>query len=73
MDGFEGLSYISTGKCPDCTECPESEEDEGFFSWGPCDGCGSDLGGTRYAAHGRDSEGNIVHLDVCEDCLIACN
>jgi hypothetical protein len=44
--------------------------DEGHFSWHSCDTCGSTLGGDRYAAHGRDKDGAIVHLSICSDCLM---
>lgn len=43
--------------------------DEGGFSWQSCGCCGSHLGGNRYAAHGFNSAGELVHLEVCEDCL----
>jgi hypothetical protein len=70
--GTEGLDYLSTGYASHdlCDECLEEQDDEGFFSWSSCDCCGSSLGGTRYAAHGRDKDGNLVHLDVCSDCLM---
>lgn len=74
--GTDGLDFLSTGYVSHdlCDECPEEQDsdcgDEGFFSWSSCDCCGSGLGGTRYAAHGRDKGGNLIHLDVCEDCLM---
>ena len=46
-------------------------EDEGSFSWSQCDACGSSLGGDRYAAHGfLKGTREIIHLDVCVDCLL---
>ena len=66
--GLEGLEFVSTGIIETCEECPEF--DEGSFSWSTCDCCGSHLGGDRFAAHGRDIDGNILHLDVCVDCLM---
>jgi hypothetical protein len=30
----------------------EEDDSEGWFSWQPCDGCGSTLGGDRYPATG---------------------
>ena len=81
----KGLASLSTGLVPCCAECCQSfglEEqamkkrletgeisDEGHFSWSSCDCCGSSLGGNRYAAHGFDKNGDIIHLDICEDCL----
>ena len=85
LDGFDGLTHCSTGLCPGCAVCQQDHDcsdedmrsgaafDEGSFSWSSCEGCGSTLGGNRYAAHGVDSDGAILHLDVCEDCLLALN
>lgn len=66
--GLEGLDFVSTGTCPGCNECPTI--DEPHFSWSPCDCCNSSLGGDRHAAHGKDKDGNLVHLDICVDCLM---
>ena len=33
-------------------------------------GTGSRLGGDRHAAHGLDQNGDLVHMDVCIDCLL---
>jgi len=41
-----------------------------WFSWSKCDTCGSKLGGNRYDAHGFDANGAVIHLDICEDCLV---
>lgn len=43
--------------------------DEGGFSRCQCECCGSTLGGNRYAAHGVDSDGKVLHLEVCPDCV----
>ncbi len=72
---LNGLEHVSVGYVPydKCGECPEEQDesigDEGYFSWSACDCCGSGLGGTRYAAHGIDANGDIVHLNVCQDCV----
>ncbi len=51
--------------------------DEGYFSWSPCDTCGSTLGGTRYDCvltnpgvdkHGRKHARHEV--SSCTDCLV---
>ena len=44
--------------------------DEGHFSWRSCECCGSPLGGTRYVAHGVDSNGDINHFEICFDCAM---
>ena len=83
---LEEFDYVSPGLCPCCLQCQsnfglseaemkgllESGElaDEGGYSLHDCDSCGSDLGGDRYAAHAIDADGELVHLDVCIDCLI---
>lgn len=85
QDHTAGIEHISTGiysKCSDCQSAWDMDEaaleaacandeviDEGGFSWSQCDTCGSHLGGNRYAAHGFIGE-RVIHLDVCEDCLI---
>jgi len=47
-------------------------EDEGCFSWSPCDTCSSPLGGTRYDAtlcnSGEDRR--QVRVRVCTDCAM---
>lgn len=48
-------------------------EEEGSFSWTPCDLCGSHLGGDRHAAHffiDDDPQKDIIHIEVCIDCLM---
>lgn len=48
-------------------------EDEGSFSWNPCDDCSSGLGGDSHVAHGVDKNGEIVHFKICTDCLMEYN
>ncbi len=87
---LKGIGHISPGLTSICSQCcsahdlteTEMEEDlssglvfdEGGFSRGDCDSCGSTLAGNRYAAHGFDGDptkpGTLVHLDICEDCLL---
>jgi len=63
---------INPGTLPDdCPLCEGAGEcDEGGFSWRPCELCGSQLGGDRYAAHGYSDRHGIVHYDVCVDCVM---
>lgn len=42
---------------------------EGSFSPSSCELCGSRLGGDRYPAHGVNDDGEIIHYDICSDCL----
>lgn len=45
-------------------------DQEGFFSWSPCDCCGSDLGGNREHATGYNRTTNQVQeYVVCVDCI----
>ena len=76
---------ISPGICGSCDECQsaygldEAELtsgvetgdicDEGGFSWHDCELCGSPLGGDRYAAHGWSMDDELIHYDICPDCL----
>ena len=57
---FAFAQDIESGDCPD----------EGGFSHHDCECCGSSLAGDRYAAHGHDSDNEIVHYDICVDCLM---
>jgi hypothetical protein len=82
---LEGLHCVSVGICCSCEQCrsdygmTEQEiaeaqangdlNDEGGFSMHDCESCGSDLAGDRYAVHGIDANRDLVHLDVCCDCL----
>jgi hypothetical protein len=82
-EGIDHISSGICSKCPECQstyneddeeifqEKIESQEvlDEGFFSWSPCDSCGASFGGNRYNAHGFVNGDEIIHLDICEDCL----
>lgn len=43
--------------------------DEGSISRSACDLCGTTLQGQRFIAHGRDENEDIVHLDICVDCV----
>lgn len=78
---LEGLQHVNVGRTHTCAECNPRDlsegdfdtDDEGGFSWQSCDGCGSTLGGQRYAAHalmthinGREA---WICLSVCADCL----
>ena len=68
MDGFEGLTFISKGSYSGCDECVE---DELFPSWKTlCQGCGDISAGRRYVAHGINIHKDIVHLNICENCLM---
>lgn len=75
--GLEGLEHVSTGLVRGCEECgtpPEEESedwpDEGCFSGSSCDSCNSHLAGDRYAAHAFTSERELIHLNICVDCLM---
>jgi hypothetical protein len=80
----EGIENLTSGHitCPECTvefddndKCPEcgtSREcwNEPFFSWSPCDCCGSHLGGNREHATGYNRKAKeISKYTICEDCV----
>lgn len=79
---LNGITCISTGAMRGCSECflddsPDEEDyeaigiaSEGVFSWGSCDSCGSSLAGNRYPAHGILPNEEIIHLDICQDCVM---
>lgn len=75
---------IATDVCSKCEECQsqfglseaelakgiEDEEinDEGGFTWCACDCCHLLIGGMKYSAHAFQN-GELVHLEICEDCM----
>jgi len=80
----EGITNLSSGHitCPDCIvefddsgKCPKCGADrevcnEPFFSWQPCECCGSSLGGNREHATGYNpTTKEIQAYTVCEDCV----
>ncbi len=81
----EGLDAVSSGLCPGCEECASDQgldieefnkklecgeiADEPSFSWSRCECCGSSLGGGRHAAHGTMDDGNLLHFEICTDCV----
>lgn len=78
--GLDGFNDASSGGCVGCQECCEeygydhdTEEllvtPEPYFSKSACDLCGSTLGGNREPAHALNADNEIVHLDVCVDCV----
>ena len=78
MAPIKELKAVSTGYCPGCFDCEEDAQGEGeekfiepWFSGSACEWCGDTLAGMREPAHGLDSENNIVHFVVCEDCVIS--
>jgi hypothetical protein len=55
---FDGLIYL----------CPA--DDDGYFSWSPCECCQSPLGGTRYTHHFKAqlTDRETIDANVCTDC-----
>lgn len=64
---LNGIEHISTGPCPG-----EEYSEEPWFSWSPCEVCGSSLGGNRESWHGV-VDGSIIHGTCCEDCAYYLN
>ena len=85
LKGIDHISPGICSTCGDCTfrfnlEGLTEEEieerlsnedilDEGGCSSFSCDSCGSGLQGDRYCAHGLTKDNEIIHLDICQDCL----
>ena len=64
-------SYWSSGYCDECDECGDNTESEPWFSWQPCELCGSTLGGDRFPAHAKDNADDVIyHFEICVDCLM---
>lgn len=49
--------------CQDCFNL------DNYLSGAPCDNCDTSQMGTRFAVHGKDENGQLVHLEVCADCV----
>ena len=49
-------------------------DDEGGFSWSPCDVCGSHLGGDRFKATmcnpGLEHVDDEIEVSICTDCVV---
>jgi uncharacterized protein (DUF983 family) len=80
-----GKLRLAAGLCSGCDVCGmrcgmENESDleayivengdDGFFSMDQCESCKSHLGGQRYAAHDIIISGEMVHYDICIDCVM---
>ena len=82
---LEGLTAVSSGLCPGCEQCASDKgmeldefsealecgeiADEPSFSWSRCECCGSSLGGDRHPAHAITGDGQLIHFEICVDCL----
>jgi hypothetical protein len=66
----EHLSFMSTS-CNELTELgnDDAPERESWFSWYPCECCGSHLGGSREYLYARDANDDIVQFIICVDCV----
>ena len=80
---YRSISPGLCGACPECQSAFGMEElelqagiedgsipDEGGFSWHDCELCGCPLGGDRYAAHGWSMDDELIHYDICQDCVM---
>lgn len=76
--GLEGLRYSGSSPAVECCEeCREeygedqerAYEYEPWFSWRSCEACSRDLGGNRHPAHAFDAEDEVIHLEICGDCV----
>jgi len=62
------VPWDDVGHCPKC-DAEAAEVDEPHFSWKPCEGCGSRLGGERHRATGWHNQSQmVVTFEVCADC-----
>lgn len=48
---------------------PASDRQEPFFSWRPCDCCGSKLGGNRETYLFSGESHGPLEADICADCV----
>ena len=45
------------------------DNQEGYFSWQPCDCCMSNLGGMRHDYDGITDDGIKLEYSICTDCV----
>jgi hypothetical protein len=75
----EGLSFLSTGTEDRLDPAIHSEDYQGrescdpWFSWHPCECCGSPLGGSREYLYARNEANEIVQFEICVDCVYYVN
>ena len=80
-------SELAVGVAADCRNCPDHDPDDDdsrqaaedpSFRRGPCDSCGTSLGGDYFAAHsvensilaaGLKPRKVVLHWDICADCV----
>ncbi len=71
-EGINCLSRQTPGDGKDlanCLSCNEEIDQEEFFSWRPCDCCGTNLGGNRIHASGFNFKTQKVQCySICIDC-----
>jgi len=72
--GLGDMKHLGSGCQKGCSDCPDNQESEESgsitFSRNDCDLCGCPLAGGREVMHGYDKTGALVHLEVCEECLL---
>ena len=70
----EQITFLSTS-CQELDQLgnEDAPEREPWFSWSPCECCGSHLGGNREYLYARDASDEIVQFTICEDCVYYVN
>ena len=68
--GLYGYDITTRSKRREFSYKIENQEflNEGNFSHSPCDECNTPFGGNSFIAHGIDSDGELIHFSICEDC-----
>jgi hypothetical protein len=63
--------FFSHGLTNLSTKSDENGNTEPYFSWRPCQCCGTHLGGNRYDCNGYNSKTKEVedYEFICEDCV----
>jgi hypothetical protein len=65
----EGLSFLST-TTEGVNDAGQSDGNQDpWFSWHPCECCGSHLGGDREYLYARNASGKVVRFTICTDCV----
>ncbi len=75
VTSFHERNNVKLGCCSpvggqaDSNEDETPHETEPFFSWSPCECCGSPLGGNREHYQFARNDGLLFEADICVDCV----
>lgn len=67
VERFHEQNKLRPGLCG--SSLKNGEESEPYFSWQPCECCGSTLGGNREDYSFACEDGSELEASICQDCV----